>query len=140
MVNSKKISIVIVLSVLVLVVIFFVSYFIKQKKSVIDLEEQKGSQVQVGEDVGAVGIDKVYISFPKDENDLDMDGIDDEKEKELGTSNSAVDTDGDGLSDKIEIEKLGTDPTKGDTDGDGFSDASELRNGYDPLGPGKLEN
>ncbi|MDZ4182276.1 MAG: OmpA family protein, partial [Candidatus Cloacimonadaceae bacterium] len=38
----------------------------------------------------------------------------------------APDTDGDGLSDKDEIEKYGTDPNKKDTDGDGLSDYDEV--------------
>jgi len=31
-----------------------------------------------------------------------------------------------------------TDPLLADTDGDGYSDGSEVKNGYNPLGPGKL--
>lgn len=46
-----------------------------------------------------------------------------------------VDSDGDGLSDKLE-EAIGTDPFNPDTDGDSFTDGLEVRNGYDPLGAG----
>ncbi len=81
---------------------------------------------------------KVFISFPNKINDKDFDGIDDDEEKELGTSDSTSDTDGDGLSDKVELERLGTDPNNIDSDGDGYSDGSEVINGYNPLGPGKL--
>lgn len=48
-----------------------------------------------------------------------------------------VDTDGDGLDDKLE-EALGTDVNNPDTDGDGFSDGEEVRNGFSPIGEGTL--
>lgn len=67
--------------------------------------------------------------------DVDWDGISDEDEATLGTDPQRIDTDGDGLSDKQEIDETKTDPTKADTDGDGFSDLTELSNGYDPLVP-----
>ncbi len=50
-----------------------------------------------------------------------------------------VDTDGDGLLDKLE-EGLGTDPKKADTDGDGFSDGEEVRGKHNPLGEGSLSS
>jgi hypothetical protein len=57
----------------------------------------------------------------------------------LGTKiiNNDVDSDHDGLSDKEEL-ALGTNPTKADTDGDSYADGLEVKNGYNPLGPGKL--
>ena len=70
--------------------------------------------------------------------DADMDGILDETEKKLGTSNKDFDTDHDWLSDYDEINKWKTDPTKKDTDGDGFSDGREVMNDFNPLGAGKL--
>ncbi len=57
-----------------------------------------------------------------------------------GTSDfelSGPDADKDGLPDEME-ELFGTDPKKADTDGDGFNDYSEIENGYNPLGAGKL--
>lgn len=74
---------------------------------------------------------------PEMELDRDLDGVLDEDENRLGTSNSEFDTDGDGLSDQTEIE-LGTDPTNVDTDGDGFLDGIEVLRGYNPNGPGNL--
>lgn len=65
-------------------------------------------------------------------NDQDRDGIADDTEEGLGLSNQDFDTDGDGLSDKSEIEKYGTDPTKVDTDGDGYWDGFEIIQGYSP--------
>jgi uncharacterized protein YkwD len=45
------------------------------------------------------------------------------------------DSDGDGLTDEVEI-FLGTDPYKADTDGDGMNDLDEIRAGRNPLGAG----
>ena len=51
--------------------------------------------------------------------------------------NFDLDTDLDGLPDSLEkIYK--TNPNNPDTDGDGFKDGEEVGNGYNPLGPGKL--
>jgi hypothetical protein len=71
-------------------------------------------------------------------HDKDRDGISDEKEKELGTSDYEFDTDHDGLTDELEINVLHTDPAKKDTDGDGFGDGVEYLKGFNPNGPGKL--
>ena len=48
-----------------------------------------------------------------------------------------TDSDGDTLCDKLE-ESLGTDINKADSDGDVFDDGMEVKNGYNPLGEGKL--
>lgn len=48
------------------------------------------------------------------------------------------DSDKDGLTDKEEIEIYHTDPNNFDTDEDGYSDGSEVENGYNPNGEGKL--
>jgi hypothetical protein len=70
--------------------------------------------------------------------DTDKDGLPDVREKELGTNPAIPDTDADGLSDGDEILVWKTDPLNPDTDGDGYADGTEVRNGYSPLGPGKL--
>lgn len=44
----------------------------------------------------------------------------------------AVDSDGDGLSDDLEL-KFKTDIHNPDTDGDGYTDGMEVQNGYNPL-------
>jgi len=72
--------------------------------------------------------------------DTDKDGLDDIREKQLGTDPNNPDTDGDGLSDGDEVLIWHTDPLNPDTDGDGYPDGTEVRNGYNPLGPGKLFN
>jgi len=46
---------------------------------------------------------------------------------------SDIDTDGDGLSDSVEIYLYSTDPGNTDTDGDGISDFDEIQNGTNPL-------
>lgn len=70
-------------------------------------------------------------------NDADSDGILDADEKAQGLNPAEYDTDGDGLSDKAEIEQYKTDPKKADSDGDTFWDGNEILNGYNPLGPGR---
>lgn len=70
------------------------------------------------------------------ENDKDVDGIEDNDEKALGLSASDFDTDRDGISDSVELERFGTDPTKADTDGDGYRDGLEILKGFNPIGEG----
>jgi hypothetical protein len=48
------------------------------------------------------------------------------------TTASYADSDGDGLTDEVEI-ALGTDPANADSDGDGMPDGWEVWNGLDPL-------
>lgn len=55
----------------------------------------------------------------------------------VDNNSGAVDTDSDGLSDKME-QAIGTDINKADSDGDGFSDKLEVMNSYSPLGVGKI--
>ncbi len=56
----------------------------------------------------------------------------------FGAETGSNDTDGDGLDDAQES-LYRTDPRRADTDGDGHTDGDEVENGYDPLGPGRLE-
>lgn len=71
-------------------------------------------------------------------HDRDRDGIPDEEEEALGLSTLDFDTDGDGLSDKQEIDLYKTDPTNDDTDGDGNRDGYEVLRGTNPLGEGDI--
>ena len=75
---------------------------------------------------------------PEPEIDSDGDGLSNTREAQIGTSAGLVDTDGDGLSDREEVEVYTTDPVNVDTDGDTYRDGDEVRNGYNPKGPGKL--
>jgi len=70
--------------------------------------------------------------------DTDLDGLSNEEEKKNGTDPNNPDTDGDGLLDGDEVNFYHSNPTKSDTDGDGYKDGEEVRNGYSPIGPGKL--
>jgi len=79
--------------------------------------------------------DKILFGEPID---TDKDGLDDVREKEIGTDPNKADADGDGLIDGDEVIIWKTNPLKTDTDGDGYVDGKEVKNGYNPLGPGKL--
>ena len=70
--------------------------------------------------------------------DSDQDGLTDEEEGALGTDINNTDTDSDGLFDREEVKVYKTNPLVPDTDGDGYSDGDEVRDGYNPVGPGKL--
>ena len=70
--------------------------------------------------------------------DDDRDGLTNAEEAKLGANPEVADTDGDGLSDYEEVKIYKIDPLKADTDGDGYKDGDEVKNGYNPLGAGKL--
>ena len=95
--------------------------------------------------------------------DLDKDGLDDVREKEIGTNPQNADSDADGLNDGDEVIIYKSSPLNADSDNDGLSDGdesliwktnllnpdsdgdtypdgTEVKNGYSPLGPGKLFN
>ena len=72
--------------------------------------------------------------------DSDKDGLDDVREKQIGTDTQKADTDGDGLNDSDEVIIWKTNPLKTDTDEDTYTDGSEVFHGYNPLGSGKLFN
>lgn len=71
--------------------------------------------------------------------DSDHDGLTDEEEAKLGTDPNKKDTDGDGLYDRTEVMIYCTDPLKTDTDGDSYLDGEEVKNHYNPNGPGKID-
>ena len=50
---------------------------------------------------------------------------------------AAIDSDGDGLSDKLEETQYGTDVNDPDTDNDGMSDGWEVQHGLNPLDNGE---
>lgn len=56
----------------------------------------------------------------------------------LDNTASNMDTDGDGLSDNEELTVWETNPLSTDSDGDSYPDQTEVLNGYDPNGPGRL--
>ncbi len=79
--------------------------------------------------IGTGGAQAVKDACKNDSNDTDKDGLCNSYEVQIGTSPSAFDTDGDGLSDGVEVMELGTNPLAVDSDGDGISDSVEVR-GY----------
>ena len=70
--------------------------------------------------------------------DSDADNLTDIREKELGTDPNNWDSDGDGVSDGDEVLVWKSNSLNKDTDGDGFMDGAEIKNGYNPIGPGKI--
>lgn len=66
--------------------------------------------------------------------DRDGDGLSENQELKLGTSDTNRDSDGDGLTDDEETRLGKTDPAAFDTDGDGYGDGQEVNSGYNPLG------
>ncbi|MFD1586783.1 helix-turn-helix domain-containing protein [Halorientalis brevis] len=99
----------------------------------------------------------VFLFSP--DGDWDDDGLDNRRERELGTKlfvadtdrdgladgreqrtyrtdPNATDTDGDGLADGVEVNRYGTNPKQADTDGDGLADGTEVTTyGTDPTDP-----
>lgn len=75
---------------------------------------------------------------PSNNMDTDGDGLTDTQEGALGTNPNKVDTDEDGLNDREEVQVYLTDPLNPDTDGDSYSDGDEVKNLYNPKGPGRL--
>jgi len=84
-------------------------------------------------------VDLLLNPLGKGDMDFDKDGLTDKDEKKYGTNPTLADTDNDGLSDFDEIFKYKTDPLKADTDGDSYKDGDEIKNGFNPLGAGKLK-
>ncbi len=83
-----------------------------------------------------VTIEDTAITTKPDDKDTDGDGLSDALEIfRYGTDPTRFDTDGDLLSDGQETLIYGTDPLLKDTDGDGRSDWKEIKRGADPLDP-----
>lgn len=74
---------------------------------------------------------------PVPDTDTDGDGLTDRRELELGLDPQNRDGDGDGLTDGEEVLDYSTNPANPDTDGDGYLDGMEVGNGYDPRGTGQ---
>lgn len=98
----------------------------------VDTASSVPSDVELNRDINN---DKILFGEPID---TDKDGLDDVRETEIGTDPAKSDTDSDGLIDGDEVIIWKTDPLKADTDGDTYLDGSEIKNGYNPLGSGKL--
>jgi hypothetical protein len=70
--------------------------------------------------------------------DRDDDGLNSQLEKQYGTDPLNPDTDGDGLTDGVEVFDLHTDPLNPDTDGDGLPDGVETH-GHSQVQPGDTD-
>lgn len=70
--------------------------------------------------------------------DQDGDGLDEDQEAQVGSSDFDADSDEDGLADYAEVFAHGTAPAAADTDGDGVSDGAEVARGTDPGDPDSL--
>ncbi len=100
-----------------------------------------GKEVVNGFDPNGVGMlfNSGNINLDTAKIDTDGDGLADKQEVQVyKTKLSEIDTDGDGLLDGEEVNKYKTDPLNPDTDEDGYSDGSEVGKGYNPKGDGKL--
>lgn len=72
--------------------------------------------------------------------DADGDGLTNEQEYARLTKPTVADTDGDGLSDGVEVNTHGTNPVVADTDGDDMPDGWEVTNGLSPLAANAFED
>lgn len=115
---------VILMIILVIVSLSFVFVTYKQEQGK-TVKQQDGSSAVEQQDEQTI--------------DSDGDGLMDISEKALKTDPYKKDTDDDGISDFDETEKWKTNPLNADTDGDDYKDGSETKAGYDPLGPGQLD-
>jgi hypothetical protein len=78
-------------------------------------------------------LDVTSVKLAGKSEDLDGDGLANERELAAGTNVSVADSDGDGLADGLEVDQYGTDPTGTDTDTDGLTDGAEVSEyGSDP--------
>ncbi|MEK7681160.1 MAG: hypothetical protein AAB348_03915 [Patescibacteria group bacterium] len=105
------------------------------KESAPSASSQPNSDEKASELPAKINNDKILFGEPID---VDKDGLDDAREKEAGTDPNVADTDADGLNDGDELIIWRTDPINPDSDGDTYLDGKEVKNGYNPLGLGKL--
>jgi len=100
--------------------------------SVPDSAETDAGETDIASDIID---DQILFGEPVDK---DGDGLEDDREEELGTDPNNWDSDGDDLSDGDEIIVWKTDPLNPDTDGDSFKDGEEIKNGFRPDGSGRI--
>ena len=136
--------------VIILGIIFFVTVYSNRTEDVSSENEQNFFNTLDEEDKAIEDDDHDHEDddhdhdhdgdeLPLEEDiDSDGDGLTDTEEEEAGTDPAFADTDEDGLGDRDEVVIYGTDPLNPDTDGDGFEDGTEVGNGYNPNGTGRL--
>lgn len=123
--SHKKLFMIVGAGVCIAIVAIVVIYFVVKKQGTSPKEETPTENVAPPAE---------NLQQTRFLHDQDRDGIEDTKEKELGTSDRNFDSDGDTLTDTVEIEVYQTDPTNPDTDGDGFWDGLEIIKGFNPRG------
>lgn len=107
---------------------------VSQEPSVTPSATEETSTVDVANEIKN---ESILFGEPIDSDD---DGLDDSREKTLGTNHLNPDSDEDGLTDGDEVIIWKTNPLNRDSDEDGYEDGEEVSHGYNPLGPGKLFN
>lgn len=120
---------------------YFYNQYQGKQKTMDNNVEQKQEGTQEQQDAqnqdSNQSADNAAVNTPPT-NDQDQDGITDEEESALGTNANDIDSDTDGLFDREEVKVYKTNPMNPDTDGDGHQDGIEVKNGFNPNGPGKL--
>ncbi|MCG8417707.1 MAG: thrombospondin type 3 repeat-containing protein [Proteobacteria bacterium] len=95
------------------------------------------TEFRISVDGGAFEVDHLQYGdiIPASALDSDGDGLSDGDEDRFGTDPGLFDTDRDGLGDADELVAFGTDPVDPDSDDDSLSDGDELASGTDPGNP-----
>jgi hypothetical protein len=157
----NKIIIILVVVLLVLALGAGAYYLIVVKGKIATPTNDNQNTNQVANTNVNANVDTNTNTNQVDTTDSDSDGLTDEEEALYTTNALLADTDGDTLSDREEVKTYKTDPLtmdtdvdglndgdevniwnsdplKLDSDGDSYPDGSEVKNGYSPIGPGKL--
>ncbi|WP_434391686.1 Ig-like domain-containing protein [Melittangium boletus] len=80
-----------------------------------------------------------FLVGAADPEDADNDGLTDMEEAVAGTHPNNPDTDGDGITDGVEVKVGGTDPLNPDSDGDGITDGNEDKDHDGLVDPGETD-
>lgn len=90
-------------------------------------------QIVIDEPANAVSIDEYVMD---DSLEFTLTNL----ETSMANADTTADTDGDGLTDSVETSTWYSNPYSVDSDADGYLDLTEVVNGYNPNGPGKLDS
>lgn len=129
---------VITIAALVIIIGGATSAYVWRDKLFFSPKVNEAATTPTEEDNNTATIPTPAVSTPVIPIDTDGDGLTDDVELAGSTDSQNPDTDGDGLFDGEELNTYHTDPLKSDTDNDSYMDGDEVRNGFDPNGSGKL--